>query len=70
VLRLLEGEQLAAALGERSQRAAEGSGDQLPLFQGDPHPVVVRLRDLDPDRTTPLEALRVLDELARLARNA
>ena len=35
---------------------------QLSLFEA-PHPVVRRLRKLDPDRVTPLEALRILYDL-------
>ena len=35
---------------------------QLSLFEA-PHPVVQRLRKLDPDRVTPLEALRILYDL-------
>jgi hypothetical protein len=41
---------------------------QLTLFAAEPHPAVKRLRLIDTDSTTPLDALRVLDELARLAR--
>jgi DNA mismatch repair protein MutS len=70
VLRLLEGEQLAAALGAAPAAATPRAADQLTLFQGEPHPAVTRLRAVDPDRTTPLDALRLLDELAHLARDA
>jgi DNA mismatch repair protein MutS len=78
VLRLLEGEQLVAGLGGTagSRRASFGSGpgaaplaDQLALFGSDPHPAVQRLRSLDTERTTPMEALRLLDELARMVRD-
>ncbi len=76
VLRLLEGEQLVAGLGElpssamqtiasRETRAPE---PQLTLFHAAPHPVLERLRRIEPDRTTPIDALRLLDELVRLAR--
>ncbi len=81
VLQLLEGEQLVEQLqtgrgGEQhgratSARGARGALDespQLSFFVVEPHPVVLRLRDLDPNQLTPLEALRVLDELARSAR--
>ena len=66
VLRLLEGEQLVAALGST---VGPGTSEQLPLFGSAPHPALIRLRDLDPERTTPLEAIQVLDELVRLARH-
>ena len=75
VLRLLEGEQLVAALSGsalRPQPADVKSGErpaQLGLFH-DAHPVVDRLRSLDTNRMTPMEALATLDELAREARHA
>jgi hypothetical protein len=39
----------------------------LPLFQpaAPPHPVVLRLRELNLDRLTPLDALNLLAELKR-----
>jgi DNA mismatch repair protein MutS len=76
VLRLLEGEQLAVRLQESTSPpppdadAPAGSGTdraaQLPLFAAREHPVVERLRALRPERTTPLDALHVLDELVRM----
>ena len=66
VLRLLEGEQLVAALAGRGVRHAADTA-QLPLFV-EPHPVVERLRSLDPNQMTPMEALKALDDLARMAR--
>ncbi|MCC6318134.1 MAG: DNA mismatch repair protein MutS [Gemmatimonadaceae bacterium] len=74
VLRSLEGEQLAAALQVGAARRrpapvkAESAPAQLALFTVDPHPVVLRLRDLEPEAMTPLEALRLVDELVRQAR--
>jgi DNA mismatch repair protein MutS len=66
VLRLLEGEQLVAGLtGGGVQPKA--NNPQLGLF-GDVHPAVERLRLIDTNQVTPLEALKVLDELARLAK--
>ncbi|MBC7894868.1 MAG: hypothetical protein H7066_05625 [Cytophagaceae bacterium] len=47
---------------------AAAAPSQLALFAVDPHPVVLRLRDLDPNVITPLEALRLVDELVRQAR--
>ena len=71
VLKSLEGEQLAAALeaGGARHRAVirTPAPSQLTLFTVEPHPVVLRLRALDPNGITPLEALRLLDELSRHA---
>jgi DNA mismatch repair protein MutS len=80
VLALLEGEQLAAALatgsplrqatsaaGVRAQPPATG---QLGLFAPEPHPVVERLKALEPNAVTPLQALSLLDELVRAARGS
>jgi DNA mismatch repair protein MutS len=61
ILRELE-EQSAAA-------PAPPSAEQLVLFEGGlPHPAVERLRKLDVDALTPLQALNLLAELAKLAR--
>lgn len=38
-------------------------GEQLPLFAESEHPLVQELRQLDPDRLTPLEALELLHRL-------
>jgi DNA mismatch repair protein MutS len=56
--------------GGRPSLSAErpASQQQLGLFggsQGADHPVLRRLRELDPDRLTPLEALTLLAELKR-----
>ncbi|MEK9502383.1 DNA mismatch repair protein MutS [Gaopeijia maritima] len=53
-----------------SHRPASGPPpDQLSFFQSAPdHPAVLALRELDVNRTTPIEALRLLDELVRSAR--
>jgi DNA mismatch repair protein MutS len=74
VLRLLEGEQLVAGLSGQTRMGAPAdlpartaSGGQLGLFV-DSHPVMERLRNVDPNLLTPLEALQTLDELVRLAR--
>jgi len=62
VLARLEGEQgRATAPPAKAQGAA-----QLPLFAAAEHPALARLRGLDPERMTPLEALAALDELRRL----
>ncbi|HEX3159802.1 MAG TPA: hypothetical protein VHQ45_14880, partial [Gemmatimonadaceae bacterium] len=43
---------------------------QLGLFAAEEHAVVRRLRELDPNSTTPLDALRLLAELVEEARKA
>ena len=73
VLRLLEGEQLVAGLtrdGSRAANPAPAMTDhaQLGLF-AEQHPVVERLRGMDPNQMTPMEALKALDDLARMARH-
>ncbi len=74
VLQLLEGEQLVAGLldGSRGGRrkASLTREEQLGLFNHTPHPLVERLRGMDPERLTPLEALQELDRMVRLAREA
>ena len=74
VLRLLEGEQLVAALSGTVSPSAPADvslpnqrSGQLGLFT-ETHPVVDRLRSLDTNRMTPMDALATLDELARAAR--
>ena len=72
VLRLLEGEQLVAGLSrdaarEPSGQTASSGPTQLGLFT-ETHPVVERLRSIDANQLTPLEALKALDDLSRLAR--
>jgi DNA mismatch repair protein MutS len=64
VLRLLEGEQLVAGLSGKAQKPHDA---QLGLFT-QLHPAVERLRTLDTNQMTPLEALQALDELAQLAK--
>ena len=39
--------------------------EPVPLFGAEDHPVVKRLRTLDPDTLTPIESLQILDELKR-----
>ena len=64
VLRLLEGEQLVAGLSADTVRPMAEA--QLGLF-ADVHPALERLRSIDTNEMTPLEALKTLDELARMA---
>ena len=79
VLRLLEGEQLVPALRRRAagggptagagvEPAPRAAGPQLGLFAGEEHAVVRRLRGLDINALTPLEALTLLSELSREAK--
>ncbi len=71
LLKLLEGEQIVAALSGKAgiaSRAPRGN-DQLGLFVGElPHPVVERLRAIDVNTLTPLEALALLAQLTAEAR--
>ncbi len=66
VLQLLEGEQMVPALQHRppKPRAARAEpAAQLGLFGADAHPVVKRLKELDINGLTPMQALTVLNEL-------
>ncbi|MDE3216544.1 MAG: DNA mismatch repair protein MutS, partial [Gemmatimonadota bacterium] len=70
VLKLLEGEQLVPGLRGTPPAAParrEPAG-QLGLFAAEPHPVVARLRAVEADTLTPLQALSLLSELSRDAR--
>ena len=73
VLHLLEGEQLVPALQRRGTAprtpAEPAATSQLGLFGAGEHPVVKRLRALDVNGLTPLEALTLLDELSDRARS-
>jgi DNA mismatch repair protein MutS len=76
LLRLLEGEDLAAALtaettgramprehDRKGRRPFDDERTQLGLFAAEPHPVLTRLAELDPNRMTPLDALARLATL-------
>jgi hypothetical protein len=69
VLRLLEGGHLVEPRGSRTQGSgSEGNGaEQLALFAAREHPVVERLRELDPNLVTPMQALQLLAELVEEA---
>lgn len=45
------------------------TSSQLGLFGGDEHPVLTRLRRIDADTLTPIQALTILAELASVARD-
>ena len=65
LLHQLESEQLG-----RAASAAVPPAAQLGLFAAAPDPVVERLKSLDVNGLTPVQALTVLDELHRAARDA
>ncbi len=68
LLKVLEGEQLVPALaGTRRAAAPPPVGDQLALFAV-PDPLVERLREIDANGLTPLQALALLAELSAAAR--
>jgi DNA mismatch repair protein MutS len=62
LLRLLEAEQIVPRSG-RAEQPPVATGDQLALFGVMTHPVVQRLRNVEPNRMTPLQALEMLARL-------
>jgi DNA mismatch repair protein MutS len=64
MLKLLEAEHHVVQPGMAS-RASTNAVEQLALFASLPHPVVEKLRGVDLDNLTPLEALQLLAELQR-----
>jgi len=44
---------------------SDALAEPVPLFGAEDHPVVKRLRKLDPNTLTPIESLQILDELKR-----
>ena len=72
LLHLLEGEQLAVSLGKNGKSAVTAPPkEQLALFAPEvpPHAVVRRLRTIDTNTMTPLEALALLAQLAAEAKH-
>ena len=69
ILRSLEEDELRRGGRPTLSSAAAAGQQQLGLFQAasEPHPVVARLRALDIDRLSPLDALNLLAELRREA---
>ena len=68
VLRLLEGGHLVGGKKEAGSRKQEAA-QQLGLFEiTKPHPVVERLKEVDPDDLTPRQALELLAKLVEEAR--
>jgi len=49
--------------GRESERVAPPDAEQLGLFPAPPHPVLERLRNMDPHHLTPMQALNTLVEL-------
>ena len=77
VLHLLEGEQLASALAPARAPRSEGHPpsrraptEQLALFTAPPNPALTQLASIDVNTMTPLEALTVLADLAKKARDS
>ena len=68
LLRLLESEQLARGMGGL-RGAASDSAQQLALFVAAPHPLLERLAATDVNALTPVQALALLDDLVRQAKN-
>ncbi len=58
--RTVEGGAAAAGLGARGSGDGRGESGQLSLFIQEVHPVVERLRTIDPEAMTPLQALNEL----------
>jgi DNA mismatch repair protein MutS len=65
LLKLLESEQLAAGM----KKPATDASPQLGLFAQTPHPALERLKSLDVNSLTPVQALSLLDELVRKAKS-
>lgn len=69
LLKLLEGEQLVPAPGRRVGASARATHGQLALFGGvERHPLVDRLREIEPNTLTPIAALDLLAQLVVEAR--
>jgi DNA mismatch repair protein MutS len=63
LLRLLEAEQIVPRSGRASARADSNANDQLALFGVMTHPVVERLKNVEPNKMTPIQALEMLAQL-------
>ena len=79
-MKLLEGESLVPNLrvaswefgvaSESHTRSSTEAQEQLGLFTASPHPAVERLRAVDPNGLTPLQALTLLAELVQDAKRS
>ena len=63
LLKLLEAEQIVPRSERPSTVHAGATDDQLALFGATPHPVVQRLRNVEPNTMTPIQALEMLAQL-------
>jgi DNA mismatch repair protein MutS len=63
LLRLLEAEQIVPRSGRASAVPTTAADDQLALFGTATHPVVQRLRNVEPNTMTPIQALEMLAQL-------
>ena len=68
LLRLLEAEQIVPRANRSSGRAAR-TDDQLALFSTATHPVIEKLKQLEPNTMTPLQALEMLSRFVDEAKN-
>ena len=68
LLRLLEAEQIVPRAKRASGRAAS-TDDQLALFSAATHPVIEKLKQLEPNTITPLQALEMLSRFVDEAKN-
>ena len=66
------GEELFASCGTRRRGGGKfsGQGEQASLFHDGVHPLIDRLAAIDINQLTPLEALNLLAELCRQAKEA
>ncbi|MFL5489193.1 MAG: DNA mismatch repair protein MutS [Gemmatimonadaceae bacterium] len=69
LLRLLEAEQIVPRSDYALPALANSTDDQLPLFGSAVHPIVQKLRDLEPNSMTPIQALDLLVRLVDEANN-
>jgi DNA mismatch repair protein MutS len=69
LLKLLEAEQIVPRPGRAQRAGTPGTDDQLALFGAMAHPVVQKLRNLEPNTMTPIQALelvaRLVDEVRK-----
>ena len=68
LLRLLEAEQIVPRSGRTSRAPLDNADDQLALFGLMTHPVIQRLRKMEPNSMTPIQALEMLARLVEEAK--
>jgi DNA mismatch repair protein MutS len=64
LLTLLQAEQIVPRSGRQAGMKPSGTDDQLVLFGVKAHPIVQRLKQLEPNTMTPIQALALLAQLA------